>query len=49
MRDWKTTVGGIVAAAGIAFTQSDNPTLKTAGAIMTALGTVFFGYHASDK
>jgi hypothetical protein len=49
MKNWKTTVGGIVAAAGLAMQASDNPTVKGIGWIIAAVGSIFFGASAKDN
>jgi hypothetical protein len=48
MTNWKTTVASIIAAIGVGFTQSSDPTLKAIGTILTCLGTVLFGLVAKD-
>ena len=49
MKNWKTTVGGILSAVGYVMTSSAEPVTHTVGVCLTALGLLFTGYHASDK
>lgn len=49
MKNWKTTVGGIVAAAGAAMQASEDGTVKLIGAILAAVGLVLLGATAKDK
>ena len=49
MKSWKTTVGGILAAAGAAMQASDNATVKLIGAIAGAIGLAFVGVSAKDN
>lgn len=48
MKNWKTTIGGIVVACGAACQLSDNPTVKIIGWVLVTCGSVFFGVNAGD-
>ncbi len=47
--NWKTTLGGIIGAAGLALTASPNQTVHLIGVGIAAAATAWFGWHASDK
>ena len=49
MKDWKTTLSGLIGAVGAYFATSENPTLKMIGQILTAVGIGLLGYHSTDK
>ena len=49
MKDWKTTLSGLIGAIGAYFAASENPTLKMIGQILTAVGIGLLGYHSTDK
>jgi type IV secretory pathway VirB2 component (pilin) len=49
MKNWKTTVGAIVAAAGLSMQASDNANVKLAGQIIAGIGVIFFGASAKDN
>jgi hypothetical protein len=49
MKNWKTTIGGFLASAGLACQASENPTVKMTGIIIGIIGTTFLGHQASDK
>jgi hypothetical protein len=48
MKNWKTTVGGILAAIGGYLVNSQTGALQVAGQVLAFLGTLFMGYAASD-
>lgn len=48
MRNWKTTLSGIVTTIGYSLAQNDNPTYKLIGEILTGLGLVFMGASGKD-
>lgn len=48
MKNWKTTVGGLLLAIGTPLSQSSDETLKYIGTIMTALGALILGLAAKD-
>lgn len=54
MKDWKTTIGGIVAALGAmlpviaVYVPIDKDTLDTLARIVTAVGAVIIGKSATD-
>jgi len=48
MKNWKTTVGGALAALGIYFVNSQTGVLNLVGQIMQAVGVFFMGYSAVD-
>lgn len=49
IKDWKTTVSGLIGAVGAYFATLENPTLKMIGQILTAIGICLLGYHSTDK
>ena len=49
MKNWKTTVGGMLSALGYVMTSSTEPISHTVGVCLTAVGLLFTGYFASDK
>jgi len=49
MKNWKTTLASIIAAIGVGFSNSDDPTLRTIGEIITIIGMVFFGFSSKDN
>lgn len=48
-KNWKTTLGGGMVAAGTILQASELPKVRLAGLILTASAALFFGYHAADK
>lgn len=49
MKNWKTTVGGMLAAIGTAMQASDSPNVKLAGAVVGAIGLAILGWGAKDN
>lgn len=49
MKSWKTTIGGFLAATGLAMQASDNAQVKLAGYIIAAIGTLIVGTAAQDN
>jgi hypothetical protein len=49
MKDWKTTLSGVLAAIGGYLTQSQTGLLQIVGQVMTGIGLLLLGYHSSDK
>lgn len=49
MKNWKTTVSGIIAAAGLAMQASNDSIVKVIGLILAALGTAMIGGSAKDN
>lgn len=49
MKSWKTTLGGLLAASGIALQTSDNATIKTIGVVLGVVGTLLLGGGAKDN
>ena len=50
MKDYKTTIGGILLAVGAVMTQVTDPSwIGTVGASMLALGGLIAGTQAGDK
>lgn len=47
MKNWKTTVGGLLLAAGTGLQAMDEP-YKTIGVIMVAVGGALLGFSAKD-
>jgi hypothetical protein len=48
MKNWKTTLGGALAALGIYLVNSQVGILNLVGQIMQAVGVFFVGYAAVD-
>lgn len=49
MKNWKTTLGGILAAVGLALTANSNAIIHTAGICVAAIGTLLAGTAAADS
>jgi hypothetical protein len=49
MKNWKTTVSGILASAGLLGTQSTNHTIQIVGQILSALGVLLLGVTGKDS
>lgn len=49
MRNWKTSVGGIIAAAAIGLHSSTDVRLKALSSLLEMIAVTWLGYHASDK
>ncbi len=49
MKNWKTTLGGTLAAIGTAMQASDNGNVKLAGAVIGAIGLAILGWGAKDN
>lgn len=48
MKNWKTTLCGGMIAAGSGLMQSDEPTLKAIGQILSVVGPLLLGLLAKD-
>lgn len=48
-KNWKTTLGGALLAAGTGLTQVDDPLLSAIGQAMTIAGSLLLGYFAKDS
>ncbi len=48
MKSWKTTLFGALTAAGLGMIQTEDPTLKLVGQLMSVLGPVLLGIFAKD-
>lgn len=48
-RNWKTTLGGIITAVGLALTAAPNPPIHIAGLILAGIGALFTGTYAKDR
>lgn len=48
MKNWKTTIGGIVAAIGTYF-QSQEGWQQILGQVLSAIGLILLGHSAADK
>jgi hypothetical protein len=48
MKNWKTTLGGILAAVGLTLTSSTNTVLHISGVVLAAVGTLLTGGAAAD-
>ena len=49
MKNWKTTLGGLVAALGLFFLGLPNPYLHLVGQILGPIGAALVGISASDS
>ena len=49
MKNYKTTIGGFLAAIGTALQASSNVTVKTIGIICGSIGLVLLGSTAKDS
>ena len=48
MKNWKTTLGGVLAAIGTYLTNSQTGVLNVIGQIMSIVGTLLLGTAAAD-
>jgi len=48
MKNWKTTLGGILAAIGLGMSAADNAVLHLVGVITAAIGAFLTGSQAAD-
>jgi len=48
MKNWKTSLGGILAAAGLAMIESPDETIKVIGKFVEAAGLFLIGFGAKD-
>jgi hypothetical protein len=48
MKNWKTTVAGIVLSIGGSLQLSDDSTVKSVGAILVGIGGLFLGLFAKQ-
>lgn len=49
MKNWKTTLFGALTACGVGLSQTDDPTLKTIGQILSVVSPILLGLFAKDK
>ena len=49
MKDWRTTLGGLLGGIGATLQGSADPTLHWGGTLILAIAVIFLGYHAMDK
>ena len=49
MKNWKTTVGGIITATGLFLVTMTNPTLHLIGQILAPIGAALVGINATDS
>lgn len=49
MKNWKTTVGGMLATVGMSLQLSNDPTMHTIGVVVAGLGTLLLGASAKDN
>ena len=49
MKSWKTTLGGILTAAGIFLESNDSPVLSLIGQVLSAGGVFLIGLSARDN
>lgn len=48
MTNWKTSLGGVLAALGAALSQNGDTTIKSIGGVLAALGALLMGLAAKD-
>ncbi len=48
-RNWKTSLGGALLAAGTGLAQVDDPILAAIGQVMSIAGSLLLGYFAKDS
>lgn len=48
MRNWKTTIGGVLSAIGLGLTANPHAGLHTAGVVLAAVGSLLMGGAAKD-
>ena len=49
MKNWKTTLGGIVAAVGSYLVNSQTGVLNIIGQVLAVVGTLLLGHSAADS
>lgn len=49
MKNWKTTLFGLISAIGVALLASTDPIVHTIGVVIGVLGTLGIGAMAKDK
>jgi len=49
MKNWKTTVSGVVVAAGAGMVQASDPTVQMIGQIISVIGAILLGLFAKDS
>ncbi len=49
MINWKTSLGGLIAAAGMALMQSTDPIMHFVGMLLNGIGILFLGGTAKDS
>ena len=49
MKNWKTTVSGVVVAAGTGMVQASDPTVQMIGQIVSVIGAILLGIFAKDS
>jgi hypothetical protein len=48
MKNWKTTVSGVIVAAGTGMAQASDPTVQMIGQIVSVIGAILLGIFAKD-
>jgi drug/metabolite transporter (DMT)-like permease len=48
MKNWKTTLGGLVAAVGTYLVNSQTGVLQILGQVLAVVGTLLLGHSAAD-
>ena len=48
-KNWKTSLGGALLAAGTGLAQVDDPILAAIGQVMAIVGSLMLGYFAKDS
>lgn len=48
MKNWKTSLAGLLTSVGLVLTTNNNPTFQTVGTIAAAVGTLLMGMSGKD-
>ena len=49
MKNWKTTLFGLITALGVGCIQSTDPTVQVIGKILAVVGPILLGLFAKDS
>ena len=48
MKNWLTSIGGVMIAVGMLLARTDDPLVKSTGVALEAVGAVMLGFAAKD-